>query len=52
MAKRREPSAVKALIDAIVVRRQLKRMGVQQTGPAQLPAKDGSGTRKSGRHRQ
>jgi hypothetical protein len=50
--QRRKPNAVRALIDAITDRGQLKKMGVEQTGPAQLPAKDTGGTRKNGRHRK
>jgi hypothetical protein len=47
--KKKQPTAVKALIDAAVVRIGLKRMGVHQTGPAQLRGPDQGGTRKNGR---
>lgn len=47
MPNPRKPTAVKALIDAALVRLQLKRMGVHQPDPAQLP--NPSGTRKKKR---
>lgn len=41
----RKPSAVLALIDAIIVRKQLKRQGVYNPGPAQLRPQGKGGTR-------
>ena len=41
----RKPNAVLALIDAIIVRKQLKKQGVYNPGPAQLRPQGNGGTR-------
>ena len=42
---RRPPSAVRALIDAIIMRKQLKRQGVYNPGPAEMRPHGKGGTR-------
>ncbi len=41
----RKPNAVLALIDAIIVRKQLKRQGVYNPGPAEMRPHGKGGTR-------
>lgn len=41
----RKPNAVLALIDAIIVRKQLKKQGVYNPGPAKMKGTDKGGTR-------
>lgn len=41
----RKPNAVLALIDAIIVRKQLKRQGVYNPGPAEMRPDGKGGTR-------
>ena len=41
----RKPSAVLALIDAIIVRKQLRKQGVHNPGPAEMRPHGKGGTR-------
>jgi hypothetical protein len=48
-ASRRKPNAVLALIDAAIVRIQLKKMGAHNPGPANMRRPDKGGTRSDQR---
>lgn len=41
----RKPNAVLALIDAIIVRKQLKKQGIYNPGPAEMRLQGKGGTR-------